>query len=97
MLPLSVQDGSTFRDLCTPGDKEEVGGARKEDDLDQGAVEAVQLPQREADDIFLLCCNSAQDDGTQGTRISSQNSVQSVVKWCETQISNEQSWHTDSC
>ena len=76
------------------GDKEKMESAWQEADIDQGAAQAVQLPQREADDLLLLDGNSAQDNGAQDTRISSRSSVQSTVKWSATQISDKQSRHT---
>ena len=41
--------------------REKVECDGKKAGLQQGAAEAVQLPQREADDLFLLGGNCAQD------------------------------------
>ena len=71
-----------------------MGCFGKEDDLHEGAAEAVQLPQREADDLLLLSGNSTQDIGIQGSRLPAPGFVQSTGKWSATQISNQQSQHT---
>ena len=70
------------------GDEEKMGSAWQEADIDEGAAEAVQLPQREADDLLLLGGNSSQDIEKRDTRIPTQCPVSSPVKWSKTQITD---------